>query len=205
MCASYIVEAGLAQGQGVENSVAVEYRYKFIPSVDHNVHNSHIDSVFRLPAPLNCVAAIERGSEMLKMYRPSSDPTRAQLKQTKLLRHDTAYSPHEVLTCLAIPEALTLVTSSQQAVTGPFHISFWDAHTLTLKRRVSTQTPHTVMCWSQRAQTLFSAGHGVGAGTSSPIVAWSIKTFQKIRSLVSCGGAEDVAMWRVLTGGSLCV
>ena len=40
------------------------------------------------------------------------------------------------------------------------------------------------MCWSQRAQTLFSAGHGVGAGTSSPIIAWNIKTFQKIRSLV---------------------
>ena len=175
---SYIVEAGLAQGTSLDNSVPVEYRYRFIHSVDHNVHNSPIDKVYRLPAPLSCVATIERGSEMLKLYRPSADPSRAQLKQMKLVRHDTAYSPHEVLTCLAIAEAAMLVTSSKQSLTGPFHISFWDADTLNLVHRVTTQTPHTVgppqflrvpaaNCWLSSQLTLVVVvvvGGGVGVG-----------------------------------------
>lgn len=172
---SYIVEAGLAQGTSLDNSVPVEYRYRFIHSVDHNVHNSPIDKVYRLPAPLSCVATIERGSEMLKLYRPSADPSRAQLKQMKLVRHDTAYSPHEVLTCLAIAEAAMLVTSSKQSLTGPFHISFWDADTLNLVHRVTTQTPHTVgppqflrvpaaNCWLSSQLTLVVVVVGVGGG-----------------------------------------
>ena len=145
---SYIVEAGLSQGQNVENKVKVTYRYQEMPSLDHNVHNNFIESVYHLPPPLSCVAAIEKGSEMLKLYRPSSDPSRAQLKQVKLVRHDTAYSPHEVLTCLVISQANLLVTSSQFSVTGPFHLSFWDIETLTLKHRATTQTPQTVRTMS---------------------------------------------------------
>lgn len=139
---------------------------------------------YALGMPVNCIGTIEHGGEMLKLYRPPTDPHRPSLQQMKLVRHDTAYSPHEVLTALVVTEMHILVTSSQQNVCGPFHLSFWDATSFHLKHRLETQTPQTAMCWSHRAQTLFTAGHGIGAGTSSPIIAWDVRRYHKMRSLV---------------------
>lgn len=181
---SYIVEAGMAQGHQLQTATSVRFAYRYLWSEDSNVHHGVVADIQRLRAPLNVIAVRESGSEMVRMFRPSSDPSRAQLKQVKSIRHDTAYTPHVVQSFVHCPGADVIVSSSQERVVGPFYVSFWDDVKLALKARVKVRTPQTTMCWSSRTGTLYTAGHGVSAGTTGPILAWDVSACKQSATLV---------------------
>eukprot|EP01138_Halocafeteria_seosinensis_P016146 gb/GECG01016475.1/.p1 GENE.gb/GECG01016475.1/~~gb/GECG01016475.1/.p1 ORF type:complete len:1216 (+),score=134.23 gb/GECG01016475.1/:1-3648(+) len=104
------------------------------------------------------ILAIEKQSQMLRIFSTVEQRSKLILSQCRSCRHDTAFQPHEVLAMEAIPAYGLVITSSQESRTGPYYLNAIDATHGQVIERVATQTAQDVLCWNATADLIFSCG-----------------------------------------------
>lgn len=135
-----------------------------------------------IPQPVDKIAVVYQNSEVVNLQVPPTFD--GELPRTSsLLRHHTAYRPHQVLAVLQIAETDTVVTSSTQGVTGPHYLTVWDLPTdddrnsggqylptILNQFEITDAAPQDVLHWSSRMQMLFSASRHTGQ-----LFGWSLE------------------------------
>jgi hypothetical protein len=117
------------------------------------------------------VALFETGSPLLRLYEPEATKDFVHFSPLTQYRHDTAFTPHTILTVVHVTEKNRLVTTSTDHF-GQCYISFWDAESATLLHRVTSKWKLNLSCWAESAALVFVCATGSGPGTASPMEVW---------------------------------
>lgn len=137
---AFLVDQGMTDDAPREFNVI---RFNISPVRDNDVLKSHCEKAVYFKH-YDKIACIEQGSKSLKICTPD------------LALHDELTDFTQTPLCAEYIEKWAYVVVACSDLT----LSFFDAgNKLKLVRRISTKTAQLVLCWSEAAQTLFSADH----------------------------------------------
>lgn len=156
---TYLISMGV-QTKNDPRFFSTNFMYTYTDGLDRTTHLTPItrlqsfqDSAVNRPV----LCAIERGSQMVRVWKPVEKMNRLRLCAGRTFRHDTAFHPHAVLAALYIPELDMLATTSTLKGTT-FYITFFNAATSAQLHRLVTPNALSSLAWSAAMFLVCAAG-----------------------------------------------
>jgi len=182
------------------------FRYEYIDGLDRAVHLTPVVRLDLCKDPNSDtmqLAAIESGSQMLKLHKPMQSLNRMSLVLVKNYRHDTAFQPHKVKAACWIP-ALNLMATSSRETAAVNWINFFDTRTNYLKHRIRMNMEIDVLTYSEGVTLLFACGPGGQAiqGICPQKFETKVKLFQTQGVVCSMEAIPGHLSTLVLTGST---
>ncbi len=182
------------------------FRYEYIDGLDRAVHLTPVVrlELCRDPGTETMqLAAIEQGSQMLKLHKPTQSLNKMSLVLVKNYRHDTAFQPHKVRAACWIPTLNIMATSSRESAAVNW-INFFDTRTHYLKHRVRMEMEIDVLTYSEGVSLLFACGPGGQAirGICPQKFTTKVKLYQTQGVVCSMEAVPGHLSTLVLTGST---
>lgn len=156
---TYLISMGV-QTRNDPRFFSTKFMYTYTDGLDRTTHLTPIiklqafqDSAVNRPV----LCAIERGSQMVRVWKPVEKMNRLRLSAGRTFRHDTAFHPHAVLAALYIPELDILATTSSLKG-STFYITFFNATTSAQLHRLVTPNALHSLAWSAAMFLVCAAG-----------------------------------------------